>query len=378
MRVGILTMPLKTNYGGLIQAYALQTALERMGCEVEILSRSYPKPEMRFFTRIRCDGVRFVRGLCGGKDNRLSDKEYRLVSVNTDKFIHTYMHVSPKLYTTEDLRDYTLQKSFDAYVVGSDQIWRPRYCPCIEDYFLGFAAKQSVRRIAYAASFGVEDWEYSNEETKMCSQLAKSFDAIGVREDSGVGLCSLHLGVKAEQVLDPTLLLNSSDYEAFSSNTKSSNGTLFFYILDHNEKKNALLKSVSEKAHMQSYECMPQGPLYHGKILRNLDKCVYPAPEQWLRSFGDAEMVVTDSFHGAAFSIIFNKSFWVIGNKSRGLARMESLLEMFDLKDRFVDLDGNNLEKDWSQPINWDSVNIKMESWRKQSTAFLTKALFNS
>ena len=378
MRVGILTMPLKTNYGGLVQAYALQTILERMGCEVEILSRCYPKQQMSFFAKLRYNGIRFLRSFCGEQYKNLSEKEYKLVSVNTQQFVKSYIKQSPKLYTTEALREYTQKKQFDAYVVGSDQIWRPRYCPSIEDYYLGFTTQQSVKRIAYAASFGVDEWEYTKEETEKCSRLVQRFDAVGVREDSGVLLCSRYLGVTAKHVLDPTMLLACSDYKKIAVDASPSKGNMFCYILDHGERKDRLLKDVFLETKKIPFECMPKGPLYHGKICSNLDNSVFPAPAQWIRSFMDAEMVITDSFHGAAFSIIFNKPFWVIGNRARGLARMESLLKMFGLSERFISMECSSLNNDWQQSINWNTVNNKMESLRHESMAFLMESLYSS
>lgn len=109
--------------------------------------------------------------------------------------------------------DLTQKYGLDAYVVGSDQVWRPAFNlgPRLGNMFLDFAG-DDVKKISYAASFGCKEWEYTEEQERMCGKLAKRFDAISVREASGVDLCKEHFGVDATLVLDPTLLLNKEDY----------------------------------------------------------------------------------------------------------------------------------------------------------------------
>ena len=102
---------------------------------------------------------------------------------------------------------------YDAYVVGSDQVWRPNYNPFMKAMFLGITEREDVKRIAYAASFGTSKWEFSPQMTSECAVLAKKFDMITVREKSGVDLCREYFGVEATWVLDPTMLLNREDYE---------------------------------------------------------------------------------------------------------------------------------------------------------------------
>lgn len=119
----------------------------------------------------------------------------------------------PYIDSTSSLRKYFKKNRYDAVIVGSDQTWRPKYSPNIYDFYLDFISKDKrIKRIAYASSFGVDDWEYSAEETKKCAKLSKLFDGISVREQSGIDLCKDHLGVDSELALDPTLLLNKDDY----------------------------------------------------------------------------------------------------------------------------------------------------------------------
>ena len=206
----------------------------------------------------------------------------------------------------------------EAIIVGSDQVWRPKYNYRIEDMFLKFAEKLPVRRIAYAASFGVDNWEYTSKQTFECAALAKKFDAISVREESGVKLCKEHLGVDATWVLDPTLLLTKEDYESICRDTPVCNEKyIAVYVLDENEnvtatyeKESAARGLVVKKFHADSESTLT-------------------VPE-WLAMFRDASFVVTDSFHGTVFSIICGKEFKCIYNEGRGAARFESLLNLYN------------------------------------------------
>lgn len=106
----------------------------------------------------------------------------------------------------------------------------------------------------------------------------------------------------------------------------------------------------------------------------DIEKAVYPPVEDWLSAFAEAEMVVTDSFHGTVFSIILNKPFWVIGNEGRGMARFETLLSTFGLEDRMIDaatVQSVNLDA----PINWAPINDKRNELKKASNMFLYKNL---
>ena len=126
-------------------------------------------------------------------------------------FIDKYLHViDVNVPITENsINDY----NFDGYIVGSDQVWRPRYCKkTLMNNFLDFTNGINVKRLSYAASFGVDSWEFTKDETTKCAELIKTFNAISVREASAVDLCKQYLGVESKQVLDPTLLLSSEDY----------------------------------------------------------------------------------------------------------------------------------------------------------------------
>lgn len=372
MKIGILTQPLASNYGGLLQAWALQTTLEKLGHEVIILNRIYGSdrnPLIEFMAYIK----RVILSVfSNNKNSSLTEDDLSYIRQHTTSFIAKYHHKSPDLHNSRELKSFARKNKIEAFVVGSDQCWRPRYSPNILNYFLDFAKYWDVKRLTYAASFGVDQWEFSPTQTDKCAALAKFFDAISVREESGVELCNKYLGVDAKHVLDPTLLLTKDDYVQLVKNEKEPQveGDLFCYVLDMDDRKSDFIYNVAREMKLTPCFCMPRLTPTFTNYQKDKDACIFPPVTKWIRSFMDAEMVIADSFHGTVFSIIFNKPFWVLGNPVRGMARFYSLLKMFGLEERLITperLANLNI----NQPIDWAIVNEKHESLCKQSLDFI-------
>lgn len=364
MRIGIVTLPLSTNYGGNLQAYALQTVLKRLGHDVLVLNKP-PYFELPSFKSVL---HRYIHNIFSSNkvdvylEKHLNEKIDESLNRNTEllektgEFTNLFIQQKKIKFFSE------LQcGDFDVFFVGSDQCWRPIYANPIQGYYLDFAKSWNVKRIAYAASFGVDKWEYSENDTLKCKKNAKKFDAVSVREDSGVGLCKSYLDIDAKHVLDPTMLLSKEDYieivNAFKKKcVPQPINDLFCYILDITEQKKSLILSVSKV-----WNTVPT-------------LCSEFYVEEWLNAFYNARIVLVDSFHGVVFSIIFNKPFWVIGNAKRGNARFSSLLKLFGLEDRLIDPE-NYASVNWKAEIDWAKVNETLEAQKKKSMAFIVDSL---
>lgn len=380
MKIGIVTLIGEHNYGNLLQSYALQTVLERMGHIVVILNRREPKPSLKLLTvRIMSFFKSIIRRyILGNKEilivNPFSD-DYS-ISNRTDlrhlkKFVRTYLKRTLPLRSTEEMRDYAIKKQFDVFIVGSDQVWREEYTQSIEEMFLSFLSNDShTRRIAYAASFGTDDNPISPGKLFVCSKLLKQFNAVSVREESAVGVCNKFFGIESVHLLDPTMLLNIDDYKSIfeKANTPKASGTLLTYILDEDENIKIKIEKFAEEQ-----ELIP----FSVNVIEMSSSISYTycktSVEAWLRGFYDAEFIITDSFHACVFSIIFNKPFICLGNKWRGNSRFDSLLHMFGLQDRLVDdMDVNPI---LYRTIDWEKVNEVLVQKRKESIDFLRIAL---
>ncbi len=378
MRIAVLTQPLHRNYGGLLQAYALQTYLEKMGHEVVIVNRNYGG-RIRLYIFLRRLGS-LLRSLIYrvllGRDeyifmNPLSSNYHsKWNGYDVLPFVGKYMKQSQLFEDSRELNKYFAKEHFDCFIVGSDQVWRPRYSPCITDYFLKeIPVDTKALKIAYAASFGTSNWEFNEEDTLECARLAKQFDRISVREKSGVGLCAVHLGVEAEHVLDPTMLLDAEDYIRLFEDAKvpKSEANLFCYVLDENTESEKIISSLEQDGCKAIHAKLITTP-----TIENPRPCQLSV-EEWLRSIYDAELVVTDSFHACVFSIIFKKPFIALGNKMRGNTRFDSLFETFDLRDRLVvSYDAYVEKKDWLKGA-FDTTRIEclLQKQREKSDLFL-------
>lgn len=370
MKIGILTQPLHANYGGILQNYALQQVLKQMGHEVWTIDWGNGSGLRETLYRMK---VRVLHTLLPYKFPPLrykpNDKERAIIQRNTNHFINTYINHTEVVHSYEGFGSQAEKGKYDVYVVGSDQCWRPCYNAFLSSMFLDFVHDKQVKRIAYAASFGTDKWEFTPQQTAVCAPLAKKFDIVTVREDSGVKLCKQHLGVDAVHVLDPTMLLTKEDYIQLIEKEKEPkyDGTLFNYILDPDTKKSAFIQKVAKSKGLKAFQVLPKCQTEtrtKDDVKNRIEDCVFPGVTTWLRAFMDAEMTIVDSFHGMVFSIIFNKPFWAIGNVSRGMSRFTSLLRMFHLEDRLLETD--HLDNvDFSKPIDWIMINGILEEKRR-------------
>ncbi len=377
MKIAILTQPLGHNYGGLLQAYALQTMLKRLGHDPLVLDRKHSQPSClrKYLSPVKSCALKYAMGK---KDIevlpfRPSTEQMDAISKETSKFVRQHIKKTAKIYSTSELKREAIKQNFDAYIVGSDQVWRQEYSPCITNYFLDFIdGVPATKRIAYAASFGVDFWHFKPQTMRECKRLAQQFNAISVREDSGVDLCRQHLGVQAVHVLDPTLLLDPDDYRALvlENNEPESAGDLMTYILDPCSEKTALIQQISSALGLRPFSVMPDIKLTRDTQNR-IEQCVFPPVTQWLRGHMDARFVIADSFHGCVFAILFNIPFIVIGNKKRGLARFVSLLQQFDLNNRLIGSSTELTDELIHQKIDWDLVNQNRSILKNFSINFL-------
>lgn len=361
MKIAILTLPLHTNYGGILQCYALQTVLEWMGHDVQVLTRpQYGRSYYIIYPLAVCK--RLLKRVVLGKKVAIFKAPHQIIRQNTNKFMHRYIHQYTQRKWIAQIASH-----FDAIVVGSDQVWRPLYYQPIEEAFLSFLGDADIKRVAYAASFGVDYCEYTEEQRKFCSSLLKKFNAVSVRESSGVQLCQEYFDTKAVQALDPTLLLSVDDYRILikKGKTQPSKGNMLVYMIDRTKEKEAFVERIAQEKGLTPFwmsndtddETLP------------LEQRIKMPVEQWLRSFDDADFVLTDSFHGCVFSIIFRKQFLAIGNKERGLSRFHSLLTLFSLQDRLI-LSPDEYKSNLSS-IDYDQVQARLQSLQAQSLSFL-------
>jgi len=384
MTIGILTQPLSANYGCILQNYALQTILKREGFKVYTINRCKPTmPKSKFI--VFCVGSILKRGLLKWifrKDVILrtwwaTKKETTIINQNIDQFIAQNITQTEKFFKNKF--DIINKYEFDAYIVGSDQVWRPQYSPCLSNYFLDFLnGNKEVKKIVYAASFGVDNWEFTFQQTEQCSYLAKQFDAISVREDSAIELCDKYLGVEAIHVLDPTMLLKKEDYIDLikQGNIPERENILFSYLVDESDEKKCSIHKVAEELKLHPISGMPPNSFHLKQSKKDLSDCIYMPVTEWIAGFRDAKFIITDSFHGTVFAILFNKPFVVFENENRGNARLNSLLKMFKIENRLITSNVNFETKLYD--LDYSEINRIIEKERDKSLTYLLIALVDT
>ena len=374
MRLAVISLPLHANYGGILQSYALKKELERMGHEVSVIDRRVKMPFPKWW---KAPLVYLSRGLkhIGGKGEKPEvfreyrfRREYPVLCRELLKFIDS--RITP--VTVDSYRDIR-EGDYDGFVVGSDQVWRPRYFGRIEDAFLAFTRGWDVRRVAYAASFGTDSLEMDSQTLAICAGLLESFDGVLVREDSAVGLCDEWLDCdRAVHVLDPVMLADVEDYRSIASGNGRTAGKVMTYFLDPAPNKTAIAGMVSRWTSKDVADCSLRP--YDRSL--PLGQRVVPPMEEWLADFADSDFILTDSFHACVLAIMFHKPFIAVGNSQRGMSRMRSLLEMFSLDSRLVHgIDPDDDGATFVETPDWDAVDRILERKRDFSRRFLEDSL---
>lgn len=366
MKIALLNLPFDNNYGGNLQRYALIKTLQEIGHEVRHVNlRFADKPNMlKLSLRVP---IRLLKRIVGRKTSVLSEwhnyKRWHNMFISAEPFYNKYIPHTNEIVCLSDFKGYD---KFDAVLVGSDQVWRKKIAQHhLYNLFMDFISSDThLKRIAYGVSLGSEENELDDDDICKLGKLYQRFSSVSVRERSALDLFKSYgwITPQAELVLDPTLLLCDKDYDRILSKDTVSGG-LFCYILDPTDAKRKFAEKESVRQNLQ---------MYNGSINNDAKSSI----EEWLGIIRNSEFIITDSFHGMVFSIIFHKPFIVIGNEFRGLGRFKGLLSMLGLEDRLMKEDDIILPQ-IMRPINWEKVDEKLSFMRAESKKFIEKSLRN-
>lgn len=353
MKIALLNLPFDANYGGNLQRYALVSFLQKAGYEIEHINLrfNYQLPWYklpfsyiwRILQKITIDNKKHIF-----VEKHLKEEANRK-NKNAELFYNKYI---PHTHIITKKNDLYKLPHYDAYIVGSDQVWRKAMTKQygLSTYFFDFVKEGNIK-IAYGVSLGSDKNELTSKEIENLGKLYKQFKTTSVREDSALQLFKSYqwTSPQAIQVIDPTFLLTKNEYIKLidSGSTKPCPGELFCYILDNTLQKDNIIQHLASEKQLEVFKTKLDGSV---------------SIEQWLRSFKDAQHIVTDSYHGLIFSIIFNKPFTLIRNEKRGNARFDSLLTLFDIKIN-------------SNSIDWNKINLKIDEEREKAMKFIQKAL---
>ena len=345
--IGIVTWPKAANPGTVFQAYALQQFINRIPTlKAEVINYKYIPPSKKKQGLLRTILKPFLRW----RYNKIVSFSRKIVKFPQERMLnHSEL--------------YLVNERYDQFILGSDQIWNVNFTGFDKTFFLDFV--KNKRKGAYAPSIGRDDWpEECKDEIR---QLLADFSFIGVREKGAVDVVQPLTDKPVHWSLDSTFLFSKSDWELVAKPFQQKGDYIFVY---------SIMKTQSLRAVAERLSKMTRLPIIEHCGIRKLVPTAKRIPNRcadtWLSYLMNAKYVVTDSFHGCAFSINTNRTFFVVVTANG--SRIYSILELFGLEDRIV----NNIEDiDLSKNIDWDSVNIRLEDRRKESQDWLKSSLIN-
>lgn len=355
-KVGIITINDNDNYGNRLQNYALQSKIKDLGFYVETVKNDI------FFNNVENKKDRFIHFLRYLKKKgifMIKCNKFRLINFN--KF-NKKIKFSSKMMTTKNC--FQQQSNYDYFVVGSDQVWKPLYLRLSEIDLLFFT--EHNKKISYAASFGIDS--VTEKDEKKITKYLSDFKCISVREDSGKKIINKCINNDVEVLIDPVMLLNTSEWNKVIKKPKQYNGEK--YILNY------FLGNLSD-SRKQEIDRIAKENNY--KIINILDKnnpFYVSGPSEFLWLEKNAELICTDSFHSSVFALIYNRPFIIFNREQKGMnnmnSRIETLISKFDLKNRKYngkEITAENLNHDYTE-----SYRI-LEKEKEKAIRFLKKAL---
>lgn len=299
-KINLLTIHWGASYGGTMQTYATVKLLESYGHDVKVINLVHPK--VRFKSRY----------------SKRSSIWNIVKDVQFSFFQRTKIgHFTKKMYSIKK----ELIPSADYTIVGSDQVWNSDITkPFQLSYYLDFATDTS--KISFCSSFGKTIWEESEDYSEIVKNELSTFKAISVREKTGVDICRSVFGIDAVQLLDPTLLWG--EFEVLVKDKKNID-EIFPFLLSKDEQQKKICEIIAQELNVPLFKMTRFQSLY----------C--RSPQEWLRRMKNSKYIITDSFHGLAFSIVFNKQFVVLPTRNpKQFTRLQSLLELLHLEDRYI------------------------------------------
>lgn len=392
MKVSVVCIYYNRNYGSVLQSLALNIFLEKLGCVVNIIpfkDTAGTKEKLDIFFDLKLPKLfepEIVKRKIQEKKARKAatdiDEEYvegvKLRERAYDRFVKVHFDEPESVLNRNELAGFV--EDSDAVVVGSDQLWTPH------DILIGYHTlsfvPNGVKKISYATSFGVKELPTAHIKRK-AKEFLSAMDEISVREIQGKQIIeNLEVDKTVHVVVDPTMLLTKKDWDEIVPSTRIVEGKyIFCYFLGNNPEHREFAQKIKEQLgleivalqHMDEY--VTGDGKYVDKVLYDID------PSQFVALIRDAELILTDSFHGSVFSVLYHKEFFVMNRHKDGEvrstnSRIDTFCELLNLEKRHLTGDFSAYSEELIlQGIDYDIVDQRLHDSRNKSIAFLKNAL---
>lgn len=357
MKIGLLTFHAAHNYGAVLQAYATQEKVKELGYTIEVINynpdylikqKLFPISSKQSFiinAKLVFEGIITLPWKIKRRQN--------FIDFNCNK-----LNLSKKNYQNIPFIE---NMDYDWYIMGSDQVWNCKLTKGFDSVYLGnFKTKPAAKKISYAAS--MSHYALTNEQKQEFSKLITNFNAISVREEELHDYLANNYNQESTVVLDPTLILDTEKWSSMAVKPKISKKYVLVYSIDLRNEAMRMANSIAKEIGAEVIE-----------LSMNVDKNVLKngyqtaSPEEYVGLFQNAEFVITSSFHGTAFSVIFNKPFFSIAHGGDKDSRQKTILNNLGVLDRFISKDATPCFK----TLDYTVPNQKLKELREKSIQFL-------
>lgn len=353
--ISLITIHNVANFGSVLQTIATVKALEKAGCKAKVVN--YIQERFRLRNTFRdCHSIKsFISNILYFPNKIINKYVY-------GKFLKKHVTLTHPIFAQDKF--FSKEIEADIYVVGSDQVWNSTYNSGLDGHYFWEGIPQDSIKISFASSIGKT--KLSIEEKQQIKKYLKSFKALSVREESCVILLR-ELGLDPIQLPDPTFMLNKDEWSKYISKRIVQQKYILVYTPYNTVDKGVIFRSARRLAEKYSLKVITFSWSFNTD--KSADYTVrYADPGDFLSLFFHAAYVLTNSFHGTAFSINLNKKFWVY-MPSGFTTRLESLLDLCSLKSRI--LTGEISEDDMLSEIDYSGINRRLEHERIKSMEFL-------
>lgn len=376
--VAILTKYYKNyNYGGMLQGYALHKVVEDLGYSCDIISYDVWANENPVYKNAlqQCKQYGFKSAIGKVTEKSIAKLKFLIKDILACRYqlfddFMSYVDAGTNLYKDSDLE--SLNNNYTAFISGSDQVWNPN---AVRKLYLQGFVQDDKKKIAYAASIGRDS--FSDYEANILIPYIKRFDYLGIREKTGTSLLKKYIDNDIETVIDPTMLLSIEQWEDISEKRLVKQPyALAYFFSDSYKIRKKLEKFCQQKGLKLVLIPYAKQEFNFGDSKGNCERLEKIGPREFVSAIKYADYVFTDSFHGAVFSIIHNKDFFVFERNKKGHVSMNSrlydLLDTFELKDRLIT---NPQSINEAKEINYKNVNFILKDKKRKALDFLSKAL---
>ena len=363
-KVGIITFHNAHNYGAVLQAYALQCQIEKLGYDVNIIDYRNRNIEKSYkLIKLSKNPIRCARTILESiKYYKKNKKRFEIFN----DFINKKLKLTKRYRSMNELKKYS--PNMDIYITGSDQVWNYEIVGELSDaYTLNFGAKE-VNRISYAASIG--NSEIKDEYKEKFKEKMPILNHISVREETAKRELKKLINKQMEVVLDPTLLLTKEEWNSKICNKENlKEEYILAYVVKPNEEYRKIVNNLSERTGLKVIHFEKKNVYNH-----ELRSAYAADPFEFVNLIKNAKYVVATSFHATVFSVLYHKNFFIIPHINTG-SRIINLLDKLDIKNRVFYKLEDFIKYDFESKINYENVDKKLEEERKKSINFLKEAL---